>query len=81
MRAAILAVLLFAGAMFAAWVLPGLTWQGVNRVLAQQTPPAQADSPTVAATQEPSSPPTSEPASVWLRLRGLLGIAAILANR
>ncbi len=79
MRAAILAVLLFAGAMFAAWVLPGLTWQGVNHVLAQQTPPAQADSPIVAATQEPSSPPPSEPASVWLRLRGLLGIVAILA--
>ena len=50
MRAAILAILLLTGAMFAAWVLPGLTWQGVNRVLAQQTPPIQTDSPAVAAT-------------------------------
>src|SRR5687767_5512988 len=79
MRAAILAILLFTGALFAAWMLPGLTWQGVHRVLAQQTPAVQADSSTVTATREPASPPPSEPPSVWLRLRGLFGIVAILA--
>ena len=79
MRAAILAILLFAGAMFAAWVVPGLTWQGVNRVLAQTAPAAQTDANTVAPAQEPASPPTSEPPGLLLRLRGLLGILAILA--
>ena len=56
MRAAILAVLLFTGAMFAAWVVPGLTWQGVSRVLAQQAPAVQTDSQTVAAAQAPALP-------------------------
>ena len=79
MRRSLIAVLLLAGVIFASWMVPGLTWQGVNRVLAQHTPPVQTDSPTVTAAQEPRSPPTSEPASLWLRLRGLLGIAAILA--
>ncbi|HEV8176372.1 MAG TPA: Na+ dependent nucleoside transporter N-terminal domain-containing protein, partial [Gemmatimonadales bacterium] len=79
MRAAILAILLFTGALFAAWVVPGLTWQGVNRVLAQQTPAVQIDSPTVTATQEPAPAPPPEPPGLWLRLRGLLGIVAILA--
>ena len=79
MRRSLIAVLLLAGVIFSSWMVPGLAWQGVNRVLAQHTPPVQTDSPTVTAAQEPRSPPTSEPASVWLRLRGLLGIAAILA--
>ena len=79
MRATILAILLFTSAMFAAWVVPGLTWQGVNRVMAQPAPAVQIDSATVTATQEPRSLPASEPPGLWLRLRGLLGIVAILA--
>ncbi len=79
MRVAILAVLLFTGAMFAAWVVPGLTWQGVSRVLAQPAPAVQTDLQTVTAPQEPASPPASEPPGLLLRLRGLLGIVAILA--
>ncbi len=79
MRAAILAVLLFTGALFAAWVVPGLTWQGVHRVLAQQTPSVQTDSPGVAAPEAPASQPTSGRPGLLLRLRGLLGILAILA--
>ncbi|MGI8818741.1 MAG: Na+ dependent nucleoside transporter N-terminal domain-containing protein, partial [Gemmatimonadales bacterium] len=79
MRATILAILLFTSAMFAAWVVPGLTWQGVNRVMAQPAPAVQIDSAAVTAAQEPGSPPASEPPGLWLRLRGLLGIVAILA--
>jgi concentrative nucleoside transporter, CNT family len=78
MRAAILAILLFTGALFAAWMVPGLTWQGVSRVLAQ-SPAAQADSQTVTALPEPVSPPASDPPGLLLRLRGLFGIVAILA--
>ncbi|MEO7138347.1 MAG: NupC/NupG family nucleoside CNT transporter [Gemmatimonadales bacterium] len=79
MRATILAIFLVTSAMFAAWVVPGLTWQGVNRVMAQPAPAVQIDSATVTATQEPRSLPASEPPGLWLRLRGLLGIVAILA--
>ncbi|HEV8453915.1 MAG TPA: Na+ dependent nucleoside transporter N-terminal domain-containing protein, partial [Gemmatimonadales bacterium] len=79
MRVTILAVLLFGGAMFAAWVVPGLTWQGVNGVLAQGAPGGQTDSHTVTAPQEPASPPASEPPGLLFRLRGLVGILAILA--
>jgi len=79
MRPAILAILLLTGAMFAAWVVPGLTWQGVSRVLAQPAPAVQTDSQTVTAPQKPASPPASEPPGLLLRLRGLLGIVAILA--
>ena len=79
MRPVILAILLLSGAMFAAWVVPGLTWQGVSRVLAQPAPAVQTDSQTVTAPQQPVSPPASEPPGLLLRLRGLLGIAAILA--
>jgi concentrative nucleoside transporter, CNT family len=78
-RVAGLVVLLFAGAMFAAWVVPGLTWQGVNRVLA--APPAsgvQSDSPSVTLPQAAAAP-ASEPPGLWSRLRGILGILAILA--
>ena len=78
-RLSVLAFLLLAGAMFASWVVPGLTWQGVHRVLAQPAPAVQADSQTVTAPQPPTSPPASEPPGVLLRLRGLLGIVAILA--
>jgi concentrative nucleoside transporter, CNT family len=79
MRAAILAILLLTGAMFAAWVVPGLTWQGVSRVLAQPTPAVQTDSQTVTARQQPAAPRTAEPPGLLARLRGLLGILAILA--
>jgi CNT family concentrative nucleoside transporter len=78
-RATVLAVVLFGGAMFAAWVVPGLTWQGVNRVLAQPAPVGQTDSLTVAAPQEPAPLAPSEPHGLVSRLRGLLGIVAILA--
>jgi concentrative nucleoside transporter, CNT family len=79
MRAVILAILLLTGAMFAAWVVPGLTWQGVNRVLAQPVSAVQADSQTVVAPQESASRPASEPPGLLFRLRGILGIIAILA--
>jgi CNT family concentrative nucleoside transporter len=78
MRAAILAILLFTGAMFAAWVVPGLTWQGVHRVVAQQAPAVQSNPGTLTAAQEPAAP-ASRPPGLLLRLRGLLGIVAILA--
>ena len=64
--------------MLAAWVVPGLTWQGVNRVLAQQAPAVQTDSPTVAPPRSRRQPPPRSHHG-WLRLRGLLGIVAILA--
>jgi CNT family concentrative nucleoside transporter len=78
-RVGILALLLFGGAMFAAWVVPGLTAQSVERVLHRSLPQAQADSPATAAPQEPVSPPVSQPQGLLLRLRGILGIVAILA--
>jgi CNT family concentrative nucleoside transporter len=77
-RVAILAVLLFGSAMFAAWMVPGLTWQGVNRALAQAAPVAQTDSQTVAPAQKPMAAPVSEPEGLLSRLRGILGIVAIL---
>ena len=44
-RVVVLAIFLFGGALFAAWVVPGLTWQRVSGVLAQAAPAAQTDSP------------------------------------
>jgi CNT family concentrative nucleoside transporter len=79
-RATVLAVLLFGGAMFAAWVVPGLTWQGVSRVVAQPPPAAVQQSDSVsAAAQEPVAPAPSDSPGLLQRLRGLLGIVAILA--
>jgi CNT family concentrative nucleoside transporter len=77
-RVALLALVLFTGAMFAAWVVPGLTWQGVNRVVAQAAPAAQSDSPTVTLPRATATP-ASEPEGLLSRLRGILGILAILA--
>ena len=77
-RVAGLAILLFGGAMFAAWVVPGLTWQGVNRVLAQPAPGVQADSSAVTLPQAAAAP-TTEPPGLLSRLRGILGILAIVA--
>jgi CNT family concentrative nucleoside transporter len=77
-RAVILAFFLFGGAMFAAWVVPGLTWQGVNRVLAQPAPRAQSESLTVAPPQTTAAP-ASEPEGLLSRLRGILGILVIVA--
>jgi concentrative nucleoside transporter, CNT family len=77
-RVVLLAIFLFVGAMFAAWVVPGLTWQSVNSVLAQAAPEAQADSATVALPQAATAP-VPEPPGLLSRLRGLLGIVAILA--
>src|SRR3954470_9234627 len=79
-RATVLALLLFGAAMFAAWVVPGLTWQGVSRVVAQQPAPArQADSVRVIAPEEPPVLPAAPDQGILSRLRGLLGIVAILA--
>jgi concentrative nucleoside transporter, CNT family len=77
-RVAFLAVLLFGAAMFAAWVVPGLTWQGVTRVMAQPAPEVQTDS-TKAAPPEAATAPASEPEGLLSRLRGILGILAIVA--
>lgn len=77
-RVAGLAILLFTGAMFAAWVVPGLTWQSVNRVVAQAAPGLQSDSSTARLPQAAAAP-ASEPEGLLSRLRGLLGIVAILA--
>jgi concentrative nucleoside transporter, CNT family len=77
-RAVILAVFLFGGAMFAAWVVPGLTWEGVNRVLAQPAPKAQSESLTVPPPQTTTTP-ASEPEGLLSRLRGILGILVIVA--
>jgi concentrative nucleoside transporter, CNT family len=83
LRVGLLIVLLSAGAMFAAWVVPGLTWQSARNLLAQQPAPrAQTDSQLAKpAPPEPVTaqrPPvgTQEPRS---RFTGLLGIVAILA--
>src|SRR5512138_3555333 len=76
-RVLMLAVLLFGGAMFAAWVVPGLTWQGVTRVLAQ-APQAQADSHTMTPAPIPA-PPAGAGSGGFSRLTGLFGIAVILA--
>src|SRR3954463_1189436 len=79
-RATVLALLLFGAAVFAAWVVPGLTWQGVSRVVAQQPAPAgPADSVRVIAPEEPASLPAAADHGILSRLRGLLGIVAILA--
>jgi concentrative nucleoside transporter, CNT family len=80
MRLGMLAILLFTGAVFLAWVVPGLTWQGIHHVVAQSSAPAvQTDSQAVTAPQQPAAPPASEPPGLLLRLRGLFGILAILA--
>jgi CNT family concentrative nucleoside transporter len=64
--------------MCAAWVVPGLTWQGVNRVLAQPAPQAQSES-TVTTPAPIATSPATEPEGLLSRLRGILGILAILA--
>ena len=75
----VLGMLLFLGAMFAAWVVPGLTWRGVNSVLAEQAPAPQIDSQAVAAPREPVTTRTPQPQSLTSRLTGIFGIVAILA--
>jgi CNT family concentrative nucleoside transporter len=78
-RVTVLAVLLFGGAMFASWMVPGLTWHGVSGVVAQVAPAIQTDTQAVAPQQAPATAPAAEPPGLLLRLRGLLGIGAILA--
>jgi CNT family concentrative nucleoside transporter len=78
-RALMLAVLLFGTAMFAAWVVPGLTWQGVQKIVAQGAPTAQRDTPTVAPVPRPAPEPAAQPPGTFSRLTGLFGIAVILA--
>jgi CNT family concentrative nucleoside transporter len=78
-RMTILAVLLLGAALVASWVVPGLTWHGVSGVVAQVAPAIQTDSVRVAAPQEPVAAPPAETPGLLSRLRGLLGIIAILA--
>jgi concentrative nucleoside transporter, CNT family len=78
-RVAGLAVLLFTAAMFAAWVVPGFTGQAAGRLLAQAPPALHTDSQAIQSAPEPVSAPAPQPQSLLLRLRGLLGIIAILA--
>jgi CNT family concentrative nucleoside transporter len=78
-RLSILAILLLAGAMFASWVVPVITWQGVNGVLAQAAPGAQADSPPAAPVQDSITVAPPAPAGAFSRLTGLFGIVVILA--
>jgi CNT family concentrative nucleoside transporter len=78
-RVAIVAILLFTGALFAAWVVPGLTWQGVNRVVAQAAPGGQIDSQLVSPPPLPAAAPAQEPRSSLSRLTGIFGIVVILA--
>jgi len=79
LRVGVLAILLFTGAMFAAWVVPGLTWQGVNGVLAQAAPGERTDTQQVRPVQEPAAAPAPQPRGPFSRLTGLFGIVAILA--
>jgi CNT family concentrative nucleoside transporter len=79
MRAAILAVLLLGAALLASWMVPGLAWRGVTGVMAQVAPAVQTNSQAVTSTQSSTPAPASEPRGVLYRLRGLLGIVAILA--
>jgi len=79
LRVAILAILLFTGAMFAVWVVPGLTWQSVNGVLAQAAPGGQTDSQLVRPAQEPAAAPAPQPQGSFSRLTGIFGILVILA--
>src|SRR6185295_11666824 len=72
MPRSLIAILLFTGALFAVWVVPGLTWQGVHRVVAQAAPVAQTDSQAIAPA------PASQPEGWPSRLRGILGIVVIL---
>jgi CNT family concentrative nucleoside transporter len=78
MRRSLIAIVLFTGALFAVWVVPGLTWQGVHRVVAQAAPAAQTDSQTIAPAREPAATPASQPEGWVSRLRGILGIVVIL---
>ena len=78
MRRSLIAIVLFTGALFAVWVVPGLTWQGVHRVVAQAAPAVQTDSQTVAPAREPAATPASQPEGWLSRLRGILGIVVIL---
>ena len=48
-------------------------------MVAQAAPVPQTDSQTVTPAAEPAAPPASEPQGLLVRLRGLLGILAILA--
>ena len=77
-RMTILAVLLLGAALVASWMVPGLTWHGVSGMVAQVAPAIQTDSQAV-APHTPAAAPASEPPGLLLRLRGLLGIVAILA--
>jgi concentrative nucleoside transporter, CNT family len=77
-RAALLATLLFAGAVASVWLVQGLTAQGIHNILAQ----GRAAGDSVAPGQQPTvapPPPAPGPASSGSRFIGLLGIAAILA--
>jgi concentrative nucleoside transporter, CNT family len=74
-----LAALLLGAALVASWMIPGLTWRGVSGVVAQAAPAIQTGSQTVAPAQSFTPGPVSEPQGLLYRLRGVLGIVAILA--
>src|SRR5919112_1622701 len=72
------AILLFGGVMFGGWVIPGLTWRGINSLLAQATPTTGTDSLQFRPFQEQAAS-RSEPEGIFSRYTGLLGIVFILA--
>src|SRR5918992_1017852 len=81
-RVAMLAFLLLAGAMFASWVVPGLTWRTAQGVLAQQTAPNTPQDSVLAppAPQDPATAQRPADSTGWRsRLTGVLGILTILA--
>jgi len=81
-RVVILAVLLFATAIFVSWVVPGLTWRTTQQIFAQEPAarPAQDSVQERRAPQQPIPVPPPEPGttSPLDRLTGVLGIVAIL---
>ena len=79
MRRSLFAILLLAGAMFASWIVPGLTWRGVSELLAQA--PGQASQTGNSQVLQPPKPdltPAPQPQSLATRLTGLFGIVAIV---
>jgi CNT family concentrative nucleoside transporter len=73
-----LALVLLSAAMYVAWVVPGLTAQTVERVLPQSVRQVQTDSQSAVTPQRQVAPQATQPMGLLLRLRGILGIVAIL---
>src|SRR5215210_7151695 len=79
MRRSLIAVLLFAGVIFASWMVPGLAWRGVNGVLAQTSATTATPAESLAPRQDSLPLRASEPAGTSSRFTGLIGIVVILA--